>query len=173
MSSVKAKGPLEFVRHGYAYDGDDFDPGIDCTGYYDVDGAWVDTPTLTKQSSKDECDINYMMARYQATGQFDNVNPAPPQWGDVSDVVSYQDAQNLILKSQADFAALDAKTRARFGNDPAELLRFLGNDANYDEAVKLGLVSPVVDAPPQKVEVVNAPAGQQEPPPEPKSPKGV
>lgn len=156
MSAVKAVSPLDKVRHAYAHDGDVYDPGIDCTGYYDADGVWVDTPTLAKQSSKDECDINVMMAKYQATGVFENVNEARPQWGDFADVPSYQEAQNLLLDSQRQFAALSAEVRARFGNDPKQMLAFLSDEGNRAEAIELGLVDPPPPEPaPQKVVVVD------------------
>lgn len=169
---VAVKHALSAVRAAYDFDTRIYDQGINCDGYFDEDGEWVETPSLTKQASKDECDINVMMARYQATGQFDNVNERPPQWGDVSNVQSYQDAQNLILDSARRFAALPAETRARFGNDPAQLLGFLNDDRNRDEAMELGLVDrPAPAAPPLEVRVVDPVEGSGEAsPPKPAKP---
>lgn len=165
MNAVKKKaGALDLVRGAYDYDGDSYDSGIDCSGYVDEDGVFHETPSLAKQSSKDECDINVMMARYQTTGVFENVNQSPPRWGDFSDVPSYQAAQNLILDSQRQFASLDAVTRARFGNDPAQMLAFLNDEKNRDEAMELGLVArPSPEPDPTRVVIVGG-AGDSPPP---------
>ena len=36
--------------------------------------------------------------------------------------------------------ALPSDVRSRFGNNPAELLDFLNDNSNYDEAIRLGLI---------------------------------
>ena len=54
---------------------------------------------------------------------------------------------------------LPAQMRSRFNNDPAELLKFIKDPANLDEAVKLGILV--------KKE---APKGDPVPPPAPPSP---
>jgi len=57
------------------------------------------------------------------------------------------DFQSVALRVRADedaFAALPAKIRARFSNRPAELVAFVSDSANYDEAVELGLIVPKV-----------------------------
>jgi len=38
-------------------------------------------------------------------------------------------------------ASLPSKIRDRFGNDPSQLLSFLADSSNKDEAISLGLVS--------------------------------
>jgi len=58
---------------------------------------------------------------------------------------------------------LPAKMRARFHNDPQELLEFISNEENRAEAEKLGLVAKKPETPP-------APIAQPvtQPPTEPK-----
>lgn len=166
VSAVKAKpGPLDLVRHGYAFDTSDYDPGIDCSGYVDEDGVLHETPSMTRQSDAEDCDINVMMAKYQATGVEPRVNPRSPQWGDFSTVVGFQEAMNIVRQSEEDFALLPAEVRDRFGNDPAGLLRFLENEDNRSEAERLGIVvPPVPEPPPMRVEVVNEGRGETSPP---------
>lgn len=142
MAEMRDDGSHPLVRAAFDFDTRDYDPGIDCTAYIDDDGEVILTPTLTRQSDKDDCDINVMMARYEATGVEPRVNPRQPQWGDFSDVPSYQDALNIVRQADEDFMLLSAEVRDRFGNDPAQMLRFLEDEANRDEAVKLGLVMP-------------------------------
>lgn len=104
-----------------------------------------DEPSLTIQSAKDECDINLIIDRAQRGMQPSFVNEGVPQFGDFSDVSDYQSAFNQVLAAQEQFEQLPSSVRERFQNDPAKLFEFLGSEANYDEAVKLGLVQPKPD----------------------------
>lgn len=96
-------------------------------------------PTLSQQQFKDECDINVIMDRYTATGQ------APQFVGaffdDFSDVREFHEAQNILLAAQEEFLSLPARVRERFNNDPGRLLEFVNDEANREEAAKLGLLS--------------------------------
>lgn len=100
-------------------------------------------PSLAQQHFKNDADINTIMARYNKTGFLvDPLNPgtARPQYGDFADLTDYQTAQNIIAHSIQAFETLPAAMRKRFNNDPAEMLAFLENESNREEAVKLGLV---------------------------------
>jgi phage internal scaffolding protein len=46
------------------------------------------------------------------------------------------------MAAEDEFDALPAQIRARFENEPANLIDFLSNEQNRDEAEKLGLVNP-------------------------------
>jgi len=98
-------------------------------------------PAKTKQSFKDECDINRIMSRYAATGVLDYVERREAQFADVSDI-DFLSAMQLISSSRSAFESLPSGLRSRFDNDPAKLLNFLNNNDNYQEAVSLGLVTP-------------------------------
>jgi phage internal scaffolding protein len=76
-----------------------------------------------------------------------------PLTGDFVDVPDFQTALNLVISAQDEFMKVPADVRARFNNDPGELMAFLEDDKNRDEAIKLGLVN----APPEKTrDVVQA-----------------
>lgn len=126
-----------FVRDGMSYDTAQFDPGVDCSVDPDTGEELV---TMTKQSFKDECDINNIMRKYERTGVLDHAATQVPQYGEYMSPLSYQESLNAIIYAQEQFAALPADLRARFGNDPTELLAFMEDSRNLDEAVKLGLV---------------------------------
>lgn len=98
-------------------------------------------PTLTKQSFKDECNINNIVAKYQRTGQVTHLNSVKPRYLDCVGVADYQHALDIVNAAGAEFDGLPAKLRARFANDPAKLIAFCDDPQNYDEAVKLGLVA--------------------------------
>lgn len=99
----------------------------------------------TKQSFKDECDINRIMARYAATGTLDFVNRREAQFLDVSDV-DFQNAMRIVIESREAFMTLPSALRDRFQNDPAQLLGFLSDESNREEAIKLGLVIKPISA---------------------------
>lgn len=123
---------LPLVRHAYSYR----EPII-------LESSGI---SKTKQSFKDECDINRIMARYAATGTMDFVNRREAQFLDVSDVDFHQ-AMQIVTQSREAFESLPSAVRERFANDPARLLGFLSDDSNLEEAIKLGLVNKPLPAP--------------------------
>lgn len=112
-------------------------------------GARVQThpvgESLTKQASKEECDINEILARAGASGYVNHLNKQNPLYTDVSGIPDYQSSLNFIRESQEAFMQLPAKMRERFENDPGRMLAFLQDENNRKEAVELGLLA----APPE------------------------
>lgn len=96
-------------------------------------------PEMTKQSFKDQCDINRIMASYAKTGVIAHMRD-PGTYENLPDSMDYHHAMNVVTKSREAFEALPANLRDRFVNEPQQLLRFLGNTDNKDEAIKLGLI---------------------------------
>ena len=97
-----------------------------------------------KQSFKDECDMNRIVARVSKTGFI----PLEAQeslrrqvFADVSGVPqSLEDAYAIVQRADAAFTSLPARLRERFGG-PSGLLEFLDDPANLEEAQTLGLVA--------------------------------
>lgn len=100
-----------------------------------------DEPSMTNQQFVRECDINFIVKQNAETGFISHVNHLTPQWGDFGNSTDYQSALNYLQEANDSFMALPAEVRARFQNDPAQLLDFVTNIDNMDEAVKLGLAS--------------------------------
>jgi len=96
-------------------------------------------PGRTKQSHKDECDINYIMRKFEKTGQLPDMIKSNPSYGDFSNVPDYQAALGMVEHAKEQFNALSAKVRARFNNDPSQFLAFATDPRNGAEMVKLGL----------------------------------
>lgn len=118
-------------------------------------GTLNDGESLTVQSGKDDADINVLVRRFGLGAEM----PAPrsvAQYGDFSGVVDYQTALGQLIAAEEAFMALPAGMRSRFDNDPAKLFAFVHDDANFDEAVKLGLVEAKPVAPPMEVRVVSS-----------------
>jgi phage internal scaffolding protein len=122
---------LPFLRTPYNYDADKVS---------DETGLSCPEPTLAQQNFKDESDINYIVRQFGITGELPG-KPLSPQYGDFTGVLDYHSAVNAVLAAQDDFMELPAQMRARFDNDPAQLIDFLGDENNREEAIKLGLVA--------------------------------
>lgn len=96
-------------------------------------------PSLTRQSFAQECDINYILRKYQKTGLVEHVNKFQGNYADLTDIPTYQDALNKVIEANDAFSSLPSSIRKRFGNDPEEFLAFVSDPTNADEMVQLGL----------------------------------
>lgn len=126
--------------------------------------------TRTKQSFQAECDINNIMAKYAKTGVLEHTRNVQGAYGDFSDVPDFQEARNRLIAAEEAFMALPAAIRKRFDNDPEQFVAFLSDDANRDEAVKLGLVQKPEE--PSGSDIEAKPKSPAEPTGEPASPSG-
>lgn len=99
-------------------------------------------PSLAQQQFKDETDINNILRQFNITGLLPEA-PLSPRYGDFTGIVDYQSALNAVIAADDGFMTLPAETRARFGNDPEQLINFLADESNRAEAEKLGLVDPI------------------------------
>lgn len=113
-----------------------------------VDFDSDDGVSLTQQHFAQECDINYILQQYGPSG-VDPLNPptAMPQFGDFSSVTDFMTANNILIDAQDHFDSLPASLRKRFDNDPLEMLKFLNDENNRQEAIDLG----ICNAPPDRV----------------------
>lgn len=114
---------------------------------YDRDAASQDSalvceaPSVTQQHFKEECDINFILRQFNVTGVLPS-NPLSPRYGDFSGIGDYHQALNAVRAAESEFEALPGALRARFGNDPANLIEFMNSEDNRAEAVTLGLINP-------------------------------
>ena len=124
----------------------------------------------TKQGHLNETDINAIMRKARVTRQMPQAqHDSKAQFGDFSNVSSYQDAQNTIIQANQEFHKLPAELRRKFNNDPHELIEFLGNENNLDKAVELGLVVRNVEAGEEPVSATQPNNVQDNSNPEPSS----
>jgi len=97
-------------------------------------------PSKTQQQFKDMCDVNKIIAKFKKTGQITHISSSSGQYMDISNKPDYLTAMNTIVQAQQSFMQLPAKLRKRFDNDPAQLLEFVHDEKNRQEAIDLGLV---------------------------------
>lgn len=95
----------------------------------------------TKQSFKQECDVNYILRNYARTGSLEHVRKYGGRY-DFAPAVSFHEAMNIVSEASAMFEALPAKVRHRFSHDPGEFLKFVQEPENADEMRELGLMRP-------------------------------
>ncbi len=95
-----------------------------------------------KQSFKDECDINKILAKYQKTGAVTHLNKHGAQYGEATSL-DFRGAMELVTNAQNMFEDLPSSLRTRFANDPAQFMDFVQDiEKNEDEMRELGLLPP-------------------------------
>jgi len=102
-------------------------------------GVACEEPSLAQQHFKDECDINNILRQFNITGLLPE-NSLSPRYGDFSGIVDYHSALNAVMAAENEFDALPAQLRARFQNDPEQLINFIEDESNREEAINLGLI---------------------------------
>lgn len=130
---------------------------------YDVDEASNESAltcldeSRAIQSAEEESNINTIVRRFGLTGQLPD-NVAMPRSGDFTNIPDFHTAMNMIRKTQEEFLRIPADIRARFNNDPQQFMSFFEDEANRDEARKLGFLKPPVAPPePTLVRIVDQP----------------
>jgi phage internal scaffolding protein len=96
----------------------------------------------TKQSEKQSCDINYIINRYQKTGELP-LYQRTPIYGDFADVPTYQESLNVLRDAHEQFDNLPAKVREKFKNNPERFLEFVSDESNKPAMMEMGLIPKV------------------------------
>lgn len=92
--------------------------------------------SMTQQHFKDECDINNILKSYRGKVP---ASDEPAYFMDCT-VTDLQSAYEIAEDIGARFDSLDSEVRARFNNNPLELLEFVHNADNETAAIELGLL---------------------------------
>lgn len=96
---------------------------------------------ITKQSFAKQADINYIVRKYNKTGELTTgfSSERMAKFGDFATGEDLLSSMIKISKAQTAFLELPPKLRARFNNSPAQMIDFLGKAENTVEAIELGL----------------------------------
>jgi len=121
-----------FLRTPYNYDTD---------AASNESGLACEDASLTQQHFRDETDINNILRQFNVTGLLPET-PVSPKYGDFTGIGDYHTALLRVMATEEEFMNLPANIRARFDNDAGNLIEFLNDDNNREEAEKLGLVEP-------------------------------
>lgn len=96
-------------------------------------------PTRTKQSFKDECDINLIIKKYKQTGQITHLANSQGEYGFATSQ-TFDQAMRIVADAQSQFEELPATVRAHFDNNPAAFLDAAQDESRRSEFVDLGLI---------------------------------
>lgn len=119
-----------FLRSSFNYDRDAVsnETGLECLD-----------ESKAIQSAEEDSNINTIVRRFGISGELPGGFDMP-QSGDFTGIPDFHTAMNLVRKAQEEFVKVPPEIRARFGNDPAAFMRFVDDDANRDEARRMGLL---------------------------------
>lgn len=121
---------------------------------------------MTKQSFAKEVDINEIIRRARKSGFLGNpsaVATRQAMYGDFSVLPNFHEMQDTVARVNAGFMELPPELRERFSNSPEKFLEFLGDPANREEAVKLGLLAPEVKKDAEGAVASGHPVGSEAP----------
>jgi len=94
-----------------------------------------------KQSFKQECDINQIMAKYQKTGLVTHFNEHKANYG-FAPALDYREALEKIRTADEMFSELPSSIRKKFDNKPERFLAFTENPDNRSQMALMGLLKP-------------------------------
>jgi len=97
----------------------------------------------TKQSYKDECDIDKIMARFAKTNTISHLAKHQGQYADFSDF-DFHEQTRMLTRGREIFDDLPAEVRREFGQSPAAFFQYVNDPANADDLHKKipGLAAP-------------------------------
>lgn len=96
----------------------------------------------TKQSFKDECDINLIMKKHENGGESQHINKALETYGDFTKSGDFTSAHLAVKRAEEGFAALPAHVRDAMGNDPRNFLAKCEDPEYLDNFTKMGVYDP-------------------------------
>ncbi len=94
------------------------------------------TDGRTKQSFKDETDINKILKRAQKSGTISHLNQYEARYGDFTGF-DFFEAQLKISQGGEIFAALPTEIRNEFNQSPAKFFDFVNDPANKDDLARV------------------------------------
>jgi len=97
----------------------------------------------TKQSFRDETDINQILKRAQTSGTISHLNKYEARYGDFSGF-DFFEAQLKISQGREIFDELPVELRREFNQSPAEFFDFVNKPENVD---RVGKILPALAAP--------------------------
>lgn len=98
-------------------------------------------PGLCQQEFADDCDINSIMRRYANSGTVPVFADKQPFYVDNTELMSFQDMQNVLISAREAFMSLPADVRKQFDNDPIAFADFASDSANNEKLREWNMLS--------------------------------
>lgn len=92
----------------------------------------------TRQSEKDACDVNLIIAHHRRGGVTAHVQQRVAAYG-FAPATTFHECMNEVRKAQETFDLLPASTRAFFANDPGRFVDFVSDPKNMAKLQELKL----------------------------------
>lgn len=123
-------------------------------------------PGRTKQSFKEEADINNIVKKHGRAAIQQQAALSIKQYGDYTEINEYQESLDLINTSNENFNKLPADVRKEFNNNAGEFLEFATNPDNAEKMYDLGIAKrPIEEPKSEPIEVINVtPENKEETP---------
>lgn len=110
--------------------------------------APIGGPSVTKQSFKEDCDVNVIVNKFMSGGELTHLNRLAPQFGDVSSAVDLQAALELVEDAWEEFERLPARVRSACDNSPVNFEHMISSEEGRAELARLGMPGFRVEPPP-------------------------
>nr|UXQ88081.1 MAG: internal scaffolding protein [Microvirus sp.] len=98
-------------------------------------------PTMTQQHFAEEVNINSIVAKFSATGEFPMAQKQA-EYG-VSTGQTFTEAMHLVSQATNEFMTLPANIRAYFNHDPASFLDAASDETQRPLFEEMGLLEPL------------------------------
>ena len=98
-------------------------------------------PSLTKQSMMQECDINFIINKFQKTGVIEHEKAYKGDYGEFESL-DFHTAMTMVAEAESMFETVPSSIRKQFDNDPGRFLEFVQNEENKPEMLQMGLLAP-------------------------------
>lgn len=102
-------------------------------------------PSIVDESKLAETDLNVLVRRWMAGAPQPEF--VPGQFGDVSEMTSFQEVQDTLIEVRSAFMQLPPDVRERFANDPVRFADAVVDPSRREELVQLGLFAPPAESP--------------------------
>lgn len=96
-------------------------------------------PGKTEQAHKQQCDMNYILRDYYASGMIKHAAKYEGKYDDVP-AIDFHQAMVLVANAKQMFSELPSNLRNRFNNDPGQFMEFTRNPDNQQEMINLGII---------------------------------
>lgn len=93
--------------------------------------------SMTRQSHKDEVDVNRIVRRYYDQGNHFDLAQFSEEIVNLPTGLSYHEALNQVIAADEAFASLPSELREAHANDPGQLLRFVESEDFINQKVDL------------------------------------
>lgn len=96
-------------------------------------------PSMTRQSMTDECNINFIIDKFQKTGVITHEKEYKGDYGEFENM-DFHEAMNIVADANSMFETVPSSIRKEFDNDPGKFLAFVQDDKNRDRMHEMGLL---------------------------------